>query len=254
MNLEITRPFLKMAGLTLIPCCLAVGQQSAGPGALPVSAIVQGMEKAQSEIRVQVPYQVIREYTLFGAKSSSANTKVVAQVDFKPPTSKDYSIQKWSGSSRGKQIVQRVLDHEVEASQGNQARTALTRDNYDFTLAGQALLDGRSCYVLDLKPKRKEKDLISGTAWVDQRSFSILRIEGETAKSPSWWLKSVRVKLSFGDLSGTWLQTNMEAVADVRVLGSHTLTSRILDYRGTDMSASARLGPRAQLRSEDSRP
>jgi len=107
MNLEITRPFLKMAGLTLIPCCLAVGQQSAGPGTLPVSAIVQGMEKAQFEVRVQVP-------------------KVVAQVGFKPPTSKDYSIQKWSGSSRGKQIVQRVLDHEVEASQGNQARTALS--------------------------------------------------------------------------------------------------------------------------------
>jgi hypothetical protein len=150
--------------------------------------------------------------------------------------------------------VQRVLDHEKEASQGNKARTALTRDNYDFILAGEAVLDGRTCYVLGLKPKRKENDLISGTAWVDQHSFSILQIEGETAKSPSWWLKSVRVKLSFGDLSGTWLQTSMEAVADVRVFGFHTLTSRILDYRGTDISASAMLVPtRIQFRSTDPR-
>jgi hypothetical protein len=254
MKLQITRPLLRLAGLTPLLCCLAVGQQSSGPTALPVSAIVQGMEKAQSEALVQVPYQVIREYSLFGAKSSSANANVVAQVDFKPPTSKDYSIQKWSGSSRGKQIVQRVLDHEKEASQGNKARTALTRDNYDFLLAGEAVLDGRACYVLGLKPKRKENDLISGTAWVDQHSFSILQIEGETAKSPSWWLKSVRVKLSFGDLSGTWLQTSMEAVADVRLLGFHTLTSRILDYRGTDISASAMLIPtRIQLRSPDPR-
>jgi hypothetical protein len=158
----------------------------------------------------------------------------VAQVDFKPPTGKDYSIQKWSGTARGKQIVQRVLDHETEASKGNQARTALTRDNYDFILMGDTVLDGRPCYVLGLKPRRKEKDLVSGSAWVDKSSFLILHVEGETARAPSWWLKSVRIKLSFGDVSGAWLQTSMEAVADVRLLGLHTLRSRILDYGGSD--------------------
>jgi hypothetical protein len=142
----------------------------------------------------------------------------------------------------------------MEASKGNQARTALTSDNYDFMFLGETVLDGRPCYVLGLKPKRIEKDLISGTASVDKRSFFILHIEGETAKAPSWWLKSVRVKLSFGDLSGTWLQTSMEAVADVRFLGSHTLTSHVLDYRGTDISASTALAvARIQLRSEDPR-
>jgi hypothetical protein len=58
--------------------------------------------------------------------------------------------------------------------------------------------------------------------------------------------------MSFGDFSGVWLQTSMEAVADVRLLGFHTLTSRILDYRGSDMSASTELAPaRIQLRSQD---
>src|ERR1700730_10022656 len=253
MKLDITRPLLKIAGMTPLLCCLAVVQQSASSGTLPLSSILQGMEKAQSEVRAQTPYQVIREYRLFGAKSSSANADVVAQVDFKPPTSKDYSIQKWSGSIRGKQVVQRVLDHEVEVSQGNQAGTALTSDNYDFILVGEAVRDGRPCYVLGLKPKRKQKDLISGKAWVDKRSFLTLYIDGETAKAPSWWLKTVRVKLSFGDFSGAWLQTNMEAVAEVHLLGSHTLTSHILDYRGTDITASRRLAPTC-LHFPDSRP
>ncbi len=253
MNLAIATPLLKMGRLAPLLCCFAVAQQSANPTTLSLSSIVQGMEKSQSEVRAQASYQVIREYRLFGAKSSSANADVVAQVDFKPPTSKDYNIQKWSGSGRGEQIVQRVLDHEVEASKGDQARTALTSDNYDFTLIGETILDGRPCHMVGLKPKRKEKDLISGTAWVDKRSLLILQIEGETAKSPSWWLRNVRVKLSFGDRSGIWLQTNMEAVADVRLLGLHTLTSRILDYRGSDISASIKLAPtRIQLRSPDS--
>ncbi len=230
MKLAITRLLLKMAGLAPLLCCFTSAQQSASTSAPSVTSIVQGMERSQSEVRAQGPYQVIREYRLFGANSSSTNADVVAQVDFKPPTGQ-------------------------KESRGNQARTALTSDNYDFTLIRETVLDGRPCYLIGLNPKRKEKDLILGTAWVDKRSLLILHIEGETARSPSWWLRNVRVKLSFGDLSGTWLQTSMEAVADVRLLGLHTLTSRILDYRGSDISASTRRAPRRiQLRSQDLAP
>jgi len=40
------------------------------------------------------------------------------------------------------------------------------------------------------------------------------------------------------------LQTGLKAVADVRIVGTHTLTSRILDYRIADEVASARPGIR----------
>jgi hypothetical protein len=252
MKPAMMRPLLKVAGLTSLLCCFAMAQPSAQLAAPSLTSILQGMERSQSEVRQQTPYQVIREYSLSGVKSSSANAEVVAQVDFKPPIGKDYSIQKWSGSARGKQVVQRVLDHEREASKGDQGRTAVTRDNYDFIVLGDAVLDGRQCYVLGLKPKRREKDLISGSAWVDKSTFLIRHLEGETARTPSWWLKSVRIKLSFGDVSGVWLQTSMEAVSDVRLLGLHTLRSRIVDYRGSDISASMELAPtRTQLRSRD---
>jgi len=71
----------------------------------------------------------------------------------------------------------------------------------------------------------------------------VRHIEGEISKPPSWWLKKVRVKLAFADVDGTWLQTSMEAVADVRLLGPHTLTSRILDYRSADVVASRAPAP-----------
>jgi hypothetical protein len=163
---------------------------------------------------------------------------VVAEVNFSPPSSKNYQIQTSRGNNRGQQVVRKVLDHEVESSTGNQSHSALTRDNYDFTYLGETVLDGQQCYLLGLKPKRKEKELISGQAWVDKNSFFVRHIEGEVAKTPSWWLKKVRVKLSFADFDGSWLQTSMEAVADVRMLGAHTLTSRLVDYRGADVVAS----------------
>jgi len=215
---------------------------------MPLNAIVESMERAQ-EGTPPVSYQVIREYRLFGAKDSKANSEVIAEVNFRPPARGDYRIQQSSGSDRGLQIVRRLLDHEAErTSQNYKAQTALNRDNYDFDYVGEAILDGQSCYVLTLKPKRKEKELIAGRAWVDQHSFLVRHIEGELAKSPSWWLSKVRVKLGFDDRGGTWLQTEMEAVADVRIVGPHTLQSRILDYRTADQVASVQVIPR-KLRS-----
>jgi hypothetical protein len=76
---------------------------------------------------------------------------------------------------------------------------------------------------------------------LDKQSFFVRRIEGEIAKTPSWWLKRVRVNLVFAEFEGTWLQTSMEAVADVRIVGLHTLTSRIVDYRRSDVVASTQI-------------
>ena len=238
MRVQITTPLLNVLALTALFAGFAVAQQSTGTGTLPLNAIIDAMQKTQSEARSQAAYQVIREYRIFGASSSDANSEVVAEVNFRPPSNKNYQIQTSTGNNRGQQVVRKVLDHEVESSTSNQSRSALTRDNYDFTYLGEAVLDGQQCYLLGLKPKRKEKELISGQAWVDQHSFFVRHIEGEVAKTPSWWLRRVRVKLTFADFDGSWLQTSMEAVADVRMLGAHTLTSRLVDYRGADVVAS----------------
>jgi len=232
---------LVVAGTVLLSLCgIAGAQESANSGRLALNLIVDAVEKAQSAIHPQFPYQVLREYRLSGRNSSTSNSNVVVEVNFRPPTSKDYRIQRSSGSKRGEQVVRNLLDHEVDtASSRSKTKTAITRENYDFAYIGDAVSDGQICYVLEIKPKRKEKDLIAGKAWIDKRSFLVRRIEGEISKTPSWWLKKVRVKLSFGDYEGTWLQSSMEAVADVRIVGLHTLTSQILDYRGTDEVASA---------------
>ena len=189
------------------------------------------MEKSQATIRPQASYQIIREYRLSGATNPKADSEVVAEINFRPPSYRDYTIQRSLGSSRGPQLVRRILDHEVEVTSKEKAGSAITADNYNFTYIGEALLDGRPCYVLGLKPRRVEKELISGQAWIDKHSFLIRQVEGEVAKTPSWWLKTVRVKLVFADLDGIWVQKSMEAVAEVRIVGSHTLSSRILDYR-----------------------
>src|ERR1700726_2163829 len=98
-------------------CSIATAQQNNSP-VLPLEAIIQAIQKAQAA-RPQASYQVIREYRLFGAKDSKANSEVVAEVNFRPPASKDYRIQSYSGSNRGQDLVRSILDHEVKAASGD---------------------------------------------------------------------------------------------------------------------------------------
>ena len=118
------------------------------------------------------------EYNLSGMKSSGADP-TSGPGGFHSANWQRLQHSKMVRQRASKQVVQRVLDHEIEASKSNQSRAALTRDNYDFTLMSDTVLNGRPCYVLALKPKRKEKDLVSGLAWVDKSSFVVLHLEGK---------------------------------------------------------------------------
>jgi len=232
--MQITAWWLTLGASITAFCSIGVAQEIQSR-TMSLTAIVEAVEKTRVAIRPQPSYQVIREYRLFGANRSSADSDVVAQVDFMPPARKEYRIRSWRGSDRGPQVVRRVLEHEVEAaSNSNQARSALTIDNYDFTYLGEVILDGQPCYLLGLKPRRSEPDLVSGQVWVDKHTFLARQVEGEAARTPSWWLKKIHIKLTFAEVDGTWLQTSMEAVADVRMMGPHTLKSHMLDYRRAD--------------------
>lgn len=217
----------------------SVAGQSADP-APPVAVIVNRIRKAQADARPQVAYQEIRKYRIFPSANSSAASEVVAAVDFRLPGSKNFAIQQPSDNARANEVVRRILEHESESA--NQGRhvpsSAVNEENYDFSYLGAAKLDGQPCYLLQLTPKKKEKNLLSGQAWVDSQSFLIRQLEGDLVKSPSWWIKKVHVKLNFADVDGVWVQTATWARAEVRVFGSQTLTSELVDHRNAEVVAS----------------
>src|SRR5437763_1468103 len=109
--------WLASGALLAMLCCSGFAQVPAqGSGhakPMPLHEIIESMERAQQGAR-PVAYQVIREYRLFGAKDSKANSEVIAEVNFRPPVRGDYRIQQSSGSDRGLQVVRRLLDHEAE--------------------------------------------------------------------------------------------------------------------------------------------
>ena len=226
-----TARFVRLWLLGALSCVAVWAQQPTANANSQLDAIVERMQQAQSVSRATASYQIFRAYRLFGEKSSNPTSQVWAEVDYLPPNHKSYVIQKRVGSSRGEDVVRRILQHESQMVAGSGSGAAVSTNNYSFGFMGAVVLDGSPCYLLSLNPKRRDMELIRGEVWVDQQSFLIRRVEGQMAKNPSWLLKKVDLKIDFADVEGTWLQTGMEAVADVRFIGSQTLKSETVDAR-----------------------
>lgn len=209
-----------------VPC--AAGQREDRVPAL--ETIVARMVQARVENRARFrPYVVTRDYRLFGKEGQKTKSQVFAEVTFIPPNSKRYAFQETSGIGLGRRIVRRMLESEAEIAK-DYAATDLSPRNYDFRFLREEGIGGHHCYVLELHPRRKDKNLVRGTIWVDASTYLLHRTEGEPAKSPSWWLREVRMVFLYGDVGGMWLQTASEATASVRLMGQHTIVSRDVKY------------------------
>jgi hypothetical protein len=205
-----------------------------------IEDILAGMAQARTENQARFrSYIVTRDYKLFGKERLRIKSQVIADISFVPPATKTYMIQKTNGTGFGETLVRRMLIGEVEIAR-DYASTDFSADNYDFRFIIEENIGGQSCYVLELLPKRKDKNLLQGKIWVDAGTFLPQRIEGVPIKTPSWWLRSLRLELSYGEVGGMWLQTTLEATAAVRIFGVHTMVSRDVKYQLGDQVAAAR--------------
>ncbi len=216
-----------------------------------LNVLVDRLEAAQQSNPARFrAYTVTREYQLFSEDQSQPDSAVTVRVNFFPPHVKNYVIQSQTGTGRAEKVAKKILDHESEAARANQPPTLLDRDNYDFTYLGTAVVDRQPCYVLGLTPRRNDKELIRGKAYIDAATSMPRLVEGDLAKTPSWWLKQVHLTLGFTEMNGMWMQSNTRATADVRLFGKHTLVSRFLDFEPSQTLAQNRLeGPSAKTAS-----
>jgi hypothetical protein len=209
----------------------AAGASAQTGGKVPtLETIIARMAQARDENQARFcSYTVTRHYTLFGKERDQTKSQVIAAVIFVPPDLKNYAIQQTNGAGLGERVVRRMLAREAEITK-DCVSTDFSAANYEFRFIREEEASGQRCYMLQLLPKRKDRNLLRGNIWVDATTYLLRRTEGEPAKIPSWWLQDVRMALLYGDVSGMWLQTALEATATVRILGPYTMVSRDVKY------------------------
>jgi len=204
--------------------------------------MAQARESNRTRLR---PYSVTRDYKLFGREKQDTKAEIIADLSFVPPDVKHYAIRQASGMGLGEKIVRQMLDHETDIVK-DYGSTDLTAANYDFRFVREEELSGRRCYVLEMIPKRKGKTLLHGQIWIDAMTYQLHRTEGEPGKAPSWWLRDSRIVLTYGDVGGMWLQTASESSANVRFVGPHTMVAHDLEYKFSELAASAQRAGRVE--------
>jgi len=246
----MTRPFLGLFIPMVLLCAWlypsAAGQDSNPPDQLPpghlnAGQIVRNLVNMNlKRARALLAYESIRVYRLeykgfFGGRAA----EMVVNVNYQAPETKRFEIVSTTGSkSLIDHVFKKLLQSEEEAfERANQSRTAINQENYEFTLVGYEYEPGGACYVLSVKPNTKNKYLFEGQIWVDAEQFAVVRMEGEPAKNPSFWIKATKIETRYANVNDFWLPAHLHSVTAVRLGGHADFTIEYKNYRITDAAA-----------------
>src|SRR5215475_9987825 len=149
-------------------------------------------------------YTAVRRYV---AVNKKRRAEMLVRVTCASDGVKQFSVlsEEGSGSIR-KHVFYKLLNEEADASRRDTRNsTRLTPENYNFQIVGQEILETGPAYVLRVAPKADNKYLINGKIWVDARDYAIVRIEGQPAKSPSFWVRSVHFVHTYEKVHQFWV-------------------------------------------------
>ncbi|MFQ5817076.1 MAG: hypothetical protein ACE5H2_03855 [Terriglobia bacterium] len=231
---------LRQGRWLLLPALLALAllapaQPAANsrPGRLTAREIITRLQE-RNRVREALleAYSVRRFYRvaneLFGKRS-----EIEVEMVFHSPDQLAFRIRRQSGSGfLARRVLRRLMAAEKDAlTPENKRRSALTKENYEFTLLGQELLDKRWCYVLGVKPKRRDTYLMEGRIWIDAEDFATVRAAGKPSKRPSFWTRKIEFVRGYRKVGPFWLPDRVESVTEVLLFGQSTLAMESGDYR-----------------------
>ncbi len=161
------------------------------------------------------------------------DAEMVVKVTYRAPDSKQFSVVSESGSKFiYDRVFKKLLEGESEAANDeNRVKSALSSENYEFTSAGYEMTGDGGEYVLNLLPRTKNKFLYRGKIWVDANDFAVVRIEGEPARNPSFWIKKTEVKHRYVKVNGFWLPAENHTESVIRLGGRAILSIEYKDYK-----------------------
>ena len=204
--------------------------------------VQRNLERAQA----LTAYQGTRIYRLdYQGFPGSRSAEMTVDVRYRSPATKEFVVRSEKGS---RLLIDRVfralLQNEKEAlSEENQARVALTNDNYRFTMVGTETLPTGPCYILAVEPLTKNKLLYRGRIWVDAEDFAVVRIEAAPAKNPSFWTKETKFEQVYGKVGEFWLPLTNRSNSAIRLGGHAYFTIQYQAYQVTAVTPPGKPNP-----------
>jgi outer membrane lipoprotein-sorting protein len=176
-------------------------------------------------------YAGMRRYVLENPKLKK-RAEMLVKVKGDQDGTKHFEVVSEDGwKAAHKHVLHKMLESESETSRPEiRASAKLTTENYDFELVGAEELTGRVAYVLEIRPKRNEKNLFRGRIWVDSEDYALARAEGNPAKKPSFWTKSIHFVQVYRKSGSLWFPLSTRSVTEAHLFGTTDVSIDYFDY------------------------
>jgi len=204
------------------------------PAASPSADEVVATMFARDSVREGLAggYVGSREYTLENKRFNKRAAMRVAIFGDADGT-KHFEVvseEGWKGAN--KHVFHKMLESESESSiPGTRPKTRIVPENYQFSFVASEVISGRPTYVIEATPKRNDKYLFRGRIWVDAEDYALVRVEGQPAKNPSFWIHSVHFVQQYQKNGPFWFPATTTSVTDARIFGTTDVSIRYFDYK-----------------------
>jgi outer membrane lipoprotein-sorting protein len=215
----------------LMVCMLALVSgwaQAQNQASLTAEEIVAQMVVRNSERQAALEHYTSErtyrvEYKGTGGRHSG---EIAVHAEYSAPDQKRFTVMSESGSKLiCEKVLRRLVESEQEAGQkANRMQTALSMDNYKVVLAGEERIGEVRVWVLKVSPKVDNKFTYRGTVWVNAEDYGVMRVVGEPAKNPSWWISRTSFESRYVRRGEFWLPERNVSTSHVRIGGEATLT------------------------------
>jgi hypothetical protein len=216
--------------LALVLCAARSASPQATDSAPSADEVVTRMMRRDAERRSEMTgYTGLRRYV---AVNRDRHAEMEVRVDCTSEGVKQFTVlsEEGSGSIR-KHVFSKMLSEESDASRRDTRESSrITPANYEFKMVGQETLDSGPAYILTIAPKTLSKYVINARIWVDATDYSIVRIEGQPARNPSFWVHDVHFIHTYRKVGSFWLASSTRSTSEVRIFGSSELTIESSDY------------------------
>jgi hypothetical protein len=226
---------LVLAGWVGIAVALAGGRAGAQSAALTAEEILTRMAAKNLERQAQLErYSSDRRYRVeYSGTGGEHRAEIEVHAEYAAPGTKRLTVVSESGSKvMCERVLRRLVASEEESSEkANRMQTALSTANYAVELEGEETVDGVRAWVLDVTPKVDNRFTYRGRVWVSEEDYGLVRVAGEPAKNPSWWINRANFETRYVREDGFWLPEKNVSVSHVRIGGEARLTIEYGTYQ-----------------------
>ncbi len=194
--------------------------------------VLAGIESAQRKRDQRVAaYTVVEHFSLRNSHFKES-AELAAKVAYTKDAGKKYQVLWRKGPEvLHRRVISRILAEDANLSRASErSHLLLVSANYAMKLQGTRYLRGEQCYAVSLRPRVHKFSLIEGQAWFRVSDFSLLRIEGRPATSPSFWTGRPQIQREYLILNGLSFPQHSHATSSGFFAGRSELDIEYKDY------------------------